>query len=79
MLGNYRATQLHYTASNGDMVDVNNTGRIDTAGSALPWTSEAAPEPNGNPNVLSASTLSEKCCRSSNLPGVARSSSPGGG
>jgi serine/threonine-protein kinase len=60
VLGNYRATQLHYTASNGDMVDLNNTGRVDTAGSALPWTGEAAPEPNGNPNVLSASTLSEK-------------------
>jgi hypothetical protein len=58
--GNYRATQLHYTASNGDMVDLNNTGRIDTAGSELPWTAEAAPEPNGNPNALSASTLSEK-------------------
>ena len=60
MLGNYRATQLHYTASNGDMVTLNDTGNIHTAGSALPWNGEATPEPNGNPNVLSVSTLSAK-------------------
>ncbi len=58
--GNYRATQLHYTASNGDMVTLNDTGRIDTAGSALPWSGEAAPEPNGGVNSLSASTSSAK-------------------
>ena len=60
MLGNYRATQLHYTASNGDMFTLNDTGNINTAGSALPWSGEATPEPNGNPNVLSASTVSAK-------------------
>ena len=60
VLGNYRATQLHYTASNGDMFTLNDTGNINTAGSALPWSGEATPEPNGNPNVLSASTLSAK-------------------
>src|SRR6185369_12131390 len=38
VLGNYRATQLKYTASNGDMVDLNHTNNIHTAGSALPWT-----------------------------------------
>lgn len=58
--GNYRATQLHFTDSNGDMADVNNTGRIDTAGSKLPWSKTVSPEPNGNFQSLSASTLSAK-------------------
>ena len=58
--GNYRATQLHYTASNGDDVTLTGTGRIDTAGSALPWSGEATPEPHGNPNRGSASTRSAK-------------------
>jgi hypothetical protein len=60
VLGNYWATQLHHTASSGEVVTLNDTGNIETAGSALAWIGEAAPEPNGNPNVLSASTLSEK-------------------
>ena len=59
VLSNYRATQLRYTASNGDMEAVNDNGTV-TSGSDLPWTGEAALEPNGNPNSLSASTLSEK-------------------
>ena len=58
--GNYRATQLHYTASNGDDINLNDTGNINTAGSALPWTETVTPEPNGHPQVLSASTLSAK-------------------
>jgi hypothetical protein len=58
--GNYRATQLHYTASNGDDIDLNHTNNINTAGSALPWTETVTPEPNGNPQSLSASTLSAK-------------------
>lgn len=58
--GNYRATQVHFTDSNGDSVDVNNTGRIDTAGAKLPWSKTVAPEPNGNFHSLNASTLSSK-------------------
>ena len=44
VLGNYRATQLRYTASNGDMESVNENGTV-TSGSDLPWSGEAAPEP----------------------------------
>jgi hypothetical protein len=58
--GNYRATQLGYTASNGDAIQLNNTGNINTAGSALPWTLTVDAEPNGGLNYLNASTLSTK-------------------
>jgi hypothetical protein len=58
--GNYRATQLSYTASNGDAIQLNDTGNINTAGSALPWTLTVDAEPNGGLNYLNASTLSTK-------------------
>ncbi|OLM20120.1 MULTISPECIES: DUF4190 domain-containing protein [unclassified Pseudonocardia] len=58
--GNYRATQLSYTASNGDSESVNETSDTRTAGSALPWTKTVAPEPNGNWQSLHGSTSSEK-------------------
>jgi hypothetical protein len=58
--GNYRATMLGYTASNGDAILLNNTGNINTAGSSLPWTLTVDPEPNGGLNNLNASTLSSK-------------------
>ena len=32
VVGNYRATQLQHTASNGDMVDLYHTNNIHTAG-----------------------------------------------
>lgn len=57
--GNYRATQLHYTASNGDSATFNDNGTT-SSGSTLPWTETVTPEPNGNVQSLNASTLSSK-------------------
>jgi hypothetical protein len=58
--GNYRATGVNYTASNGDAVMLNNTGDIGTMGAAPPWTLTVNAEPNGGFNNLSASTISNK-------------------
>jgi hypothetical protein len=58
--GNYRATAVNYTASNGDAVTLNNTGNINTMGTALPWTLTVNAEPNGGLNNLAASTISNK-------------------
>lgn len=57
--GNYRATQISYTESNGDSSMVNNNGTT-SSGSRLPWTETVTPEPNGNVQSLNASTLSSK-------------------
>ncbi|MCD2191562.1 DUF4190 domain-containing protein [Actinomycetospora soli] len=57
--GNYRATQLTYTASNGDSASFNDNGTT-SSGSKLPWSETVTPEPNGNYQSLNASTLSSK-------------------
>ncbi|MHC1562808.1 DUF4190 domain-containing protein [Actinomycetospora sp. C-140] len=57
--GNYRATQISYTESNGDSTMVNNNGTT-SSGSELPWTKTVTPEPNGNFQSLNASTLSSR-------------------
>lgn len=57
--GNYRATLISYTASNGDSLMVNNNGTT-SSGAKLPWSMKVKPEPNGNVQSLNASTLSAK-------------------
>jgi hypothetical protein len=57
--GNYRATLISYTASNGDSTMVNNNGTT-SSGADLPWTKTVTPEPNGNFQSLNASTLSSR-------------------
>jgi hypothetical protein len=51
---------IGYTASNGDAVQLNDTGNVHTAGSELPWSLTVDAEPNGGANNLQASTLSNK-------------------
>lgn len=58
--GNYRATQLSFTDSNGDSVQFNNTSDTRTSGSTLPWSKTVSPEPNGKGQYLNAQTMSTK-------------------
>ena len=57
--GNYRASMLSYTASNGDSTMVNNNGTT-SSGTELPWTQTVTPEPNGNFQSLNAHTSSTR-------------------
>lgn len=58
--GNYRATMLSFTDSNGDMTMLNETGNVNTMGSKLPWSKTVTPEPNGKFQSLNASMASTK-------------------